>query len=155
MDKGITKQQIKIIHALKNRLGLTDEEYREFILINSDGWKMSSKELSYWEAERIIQKLKAIAIKAGVWEERPKKYEDLEGRYGMATPRQIRKIEAMWEEIARARDKKRALRRLLEKKFGVSDVKWLEKWQIPKVIKMLEAMRRGRDEEERHSDSGK
>lgn len=140
----ISKGQIKIIHTLKSRLGWTDVQYRTFLMWNTNRFVTSSKELTYDEAERIIAKMKYEAMKLKVWEDRPKKYEELGGRDGMATAAQLRKIEAMWAEISRAtteQAQKKALRELLWKKFRVTDLRFLEAWQVKKIIHMLEAMK--------------
>lgn len=142
-DKEITKGQIKVIHTLKNRLGWDDSQYRGFLMWNSQGFATSCKELSYDEAEQVIIKMTIEAVRRGVWEERPRKYKDLNGRHGMATGAQLRKIEAMWAEICKAKteeERKGSLRKLLRNKFSVEDLRFLEDWQCKKVIKMLEAM---------------
>ncbi len=143
-NKKITKKQIRIIHALKTRLGWDDEQYRGFLMWNSNKFVTSSLELTYEEAERIIIKMRHIAVIAGVWEEGQKKYKDLDGREGMATSSQLRKIEALWKEVSRAKTgsaRKKALRSLLWKKFRVTDIRFLESWQVKKIIKMLEVMK--------------
>ena len=142
----ITKKQIKIIHTLKNRLGFDDMTYRTFLCFFSSNSATSSLELTKREAENIIAMLKREAIKRGIWQDyaEKRKYENVDGRKGMATGAQLRKIEAMWKEICRKKDEKtrmRMLRGLLLKNFKVSDLRFLERWQVRKVIKMLEAMR--------------
>lgn len=46
------------------------------------------------------------------------KYREMDGRRGMATGAQLRKIEAMWAERARAHDKDAALRQWLSNRFA-------------------------------------
>lgn len=143
-NQKITKAQIRIIHVLKTRLGWDDSQYRGFLMWNSEGFVTSSKELSYEEAERVIIKMRIEAVRKGVWEERPRKYNDLNGRERMATGAQLRKIEAIWTEICHAKTeegRKKSLRKLLWNKFRVGDLRFLEDWQVKKVIKMLEAIR--------------
>lgn len=143
-NQKITKAQIRIIHTLKNRLGWDDAQYRGFLMWNSEGFVTSSKELSYDEAERIIIKMRIEAVKKGVWQERPRKYENLDGREGMATGAQLRKIEAIWAEVCRAKTeegRRKSLRKLLWNKFKVADLRFLEDWQVRKVLKMMEAIR--------------
>ncbi|MDI1471907.1 hypothetical protein THER_1667 [Thermodesulfovibrio sp. N1] len=140
----ITKGQIRIIHTLKNRLGWDESQYRGFLMWNTDRFVTSSLELSYEEAERIIIKMRHKAVMAGVWQDRQRKYDELDGRENMATAAQLRKIEAIWAEVSRAKteaERKKALRNLLWKKFRITDIRFLEDWQVRKVIKMLEAMK--------------
>lgn len=142
-DQKITKAQIRIIHALKNRLGWNDEQYRSFLMWNSKEFVTSSKELSYYEAEKIIIKMRIEAVKRGLWQERTRKYDDLNGRDRMATGAQLRKIEAVCAEICRAKTdegRRKCLRKLLWNKFRVSDLRFLEDWQVRKVLKTLEAI---------------
>ena len=148
-NKGITKRQIKLIHTLKNRLGWNDLQYRMFLMENSPNFASSCLDLSEEAAENIIIKMRAEAVKKGIWQDyaKIKKYESLDGRERMATGAQLRKIEAMWKEICTVKDEKgraKILREILWKKFKVSDLRFLEDYQVKKVIKMLEAMKQRR-----------
>lgn len=148
-NKGITKRQIRLIHTLKNRLGWDDLTYRMFLMENSPHFASSCLELSEEQAEEIIIKMRKEAVRKGVWEEynKNKKYENMDGRERMATGAQLRKIEAMWKEICTAkneRERAKILRALLWKKFRVSDLRFLEEYQVRKVIKMFEAMKQRR-----------
>jgi hypothetical protein len=146
VQKQITKRQIKKIHTLVSKLGMSDEEYR---LLLSDYWVDTSKKLSYAEAEDLIQRLEREAIKKGVWSRyslRGKmRYEDLGERPGMATPAQLRMIEAMWKEVSHIHNierRQRALRRFIFRIVGVSDMRFLEVLHVKKVIKALNEMKR-------------
>jgi len=148
-NKGITKRQIRLIHTLKNRLGWDDVQYRMFLIENSPHFASSCLELTEEQAEAIILKMQKEAVMKGVWEDyrKRKKYEDLNGRERMATGAQLRKIEAIWKEICTAKDEKgraKILRSLLLKKFKVSDLRFLEEYQVKKVLKMLESIKQRR-----------
>jgi len=143
----VTKRQIKKIHTLKSRLNMSDEEYR---LRLSDYWVNTSKNLSYEEAEDLIQRLEREAIQKGVWSRyslRGKmKYEDLGERTGMATPRQLRMIEAMWRDVSYTHDphrRERALRRFLFRITGVHDLRFLRSRDVRKVVNAMKHMKRG------------
>lgn len=61
----------------------------------------------------------------------------------MATPRQLRKIEAMWADVSRADTEEAratALRQFLKRIVGIENLRFLEGWQVKKVINALEAM---------------
>jgi hypothetical protein len=107
-NKGITKRQIKLIHTLKNRLGWNDLQYRMFLMENSPNFASSCLDLSEEAAESIIIKMRAEAVKKGIWQDyaKIKKYESLDGRERMATGAQLRKIEAMWKEICTVKEKR-------------------------------------------------
>ena len=66
-------------------------------------------------------------------------------RPGMATPAQLRKIEAMWADVSRQRTagaKRKALGAFLEKRFGVSDLGFVTHEMPGKIIHTLETMKR-------------
>ncbi len=145
MQEPITAKQIKKIHTLISKLKMSDSEYR-FLL--SEYWVNTSKDLSYIEAQALIQRLEERALKAGVWSrysERGKiRYEDLGKRQGMATPKQLRMIEAMWKEVSHIHNIERrqmALRRFIFRIVGVSDMRYLEAHHVPKVMKAIKAMK--------------
>lgn len=71
------------------------------------------------------------------------RYEDLGFRDGMATPRQLRRIEAMWMGVSIAPDRasrEKALKGFLKRLTGVEDLRFLESWMVQKVINALEHM---------------
>lgn len=137
----IEKRQIKKIHTLKSVLQMTDERYRKVICANFCPAK-SSKDLNCWQADFLINNLEAIAKDKGVWEDYGGKstYEDLGHRIGMATPVQLRRIEVMWKEISRISRKERrrkALREWLFFYFKISDLRFIDKATVSKVIHAL------------------
>lgn len=150
MKTAITKNQIKMVHTLKNALQLDDPTYREIL----DTWfqAASSKDLSTAQAEVLIRELKDIAVSAGAWEQRSpreKKFDEWQNRRGdMASPPQLRKIEAMWQEVSRSEDpdgRKKALRSFLERIVKVSDLRFLDVKSAGKVINALTAMKKQMD----------
>lgn len=141
-----TKGQIKKIHTLKTILGLDEELYRE-LLISFDS--LSSKDLTFQEACIFIDYLEEKAIGLGVWKKPSKKYADLSNRAEMATPAQLRKIEVIWKEFLKIaknlkevqnEQSKKSLRRLLQRQYHVSDLRFLPKSKVSKVIKTIETM---------------
>ncbi len=72
------------------------------------------------------------------------RFEDLGYRDGMATPRQLRQIEAMWMDVSTmphraAREK--ALKGFLKRIVGVEDLRFVEDWMVRKVVRAIEAMK--------------
>jgi len=133
------------IHILKNALGLDDQTYRDTLWFAFH--KTSSSELTPSEAEEIIRVFEDWVKEKGITSQiRKKKFDDLEGRPGMATPRQLRMIDAMWKGISRedsSQAKEKALRIFIERRFGISDLRFIEDWQVPKIIEALNAMKTG------------
>lgn len=144
--RKIDIRQIRKIHALKNALNMPDEDYRAMVM-DIHGFSITSKDLDYDEAEELSESLESLAVAQGVWVKYKgkKKYDELSDRQGMASPKQLRMIEAMWKEVSKYRDEKdraRALRIFLQRHFGISDLRFLEDWQVKKVKRALENMRR-------------
>jgi len=143
----INPGQIKKIHTIKSALSLDDDTYRE-LLFNSFR-VVSSKQLNFSQAEDLIREMEKIAIASGVWDSCRKKrqgggkFEELNLRRGMATPAQLRKIEAMWSEISRIDDidaRQKGLRTFLERIAKVSALRFLDSAGAGKVINALNAM---------------
>ena len=144
--KSIEPRQIKKIHTLTSKLKMRDEDYR---LMLSDYWASTSKDLKYHEADELIKKLEEKAIPAGVWSRYSmrgkRRYEDLKDRHGMASPKQLRKIEAMWKDVSythKQDERARALRKFIFRIAGVDDMRMLESKQASKIIEALEHMSR-------------
>ena len=142
----ITKAQIKKIHTMKGILGLDDELYREMLLkFNAK----SCKELSKVQAANLIDILEVNAIGINKWQKPKDKYNELSNRADMATPAQLRKIEAMWVELLKISEKseviekrkiKKSLRKLLQRLYKISDLRFLPKEKVPKVLKSIQSM---------------
>ena len=147
---SITKNQIKIIHTLKNAIGISEEGYRDILQMCN---VKSSKELSFEVAKEIIDRLEKYAIKIGVWDEsrKKKRFDKLGRRPGMASPAQLRLIQTLWSNVSRAPDnasQAKALNHFLERKFIISRIEWLTAEVAGKVIKTLMAMNKQRQLQE-------
>jgi hypothetical protein len=140
----ITNTQIRIIHTLKNIIGMPDEPYRK-LLSSFDVY--SSKNLTETEANIVIEclndKVKTFKTK------KLKKYDDLIGRdEEMATPLQLRKIEVVWDEICDVKDvfyQTKRLRKFIKRQYHLDDIKFLSKKQATKLIVALEKIKREKD----------
>ncbi len=125
---------------------MEDEQYRKLINLNFDP-AQSSKELTYKQAEFFITELEKIAIGKGVWvkHEGKRKYENLGCREGKANPKQLRLIEYLWKDVSfikEPRNRQKALRVWLQKRFGVSDLRFLDRSVTSKVIYALNQMKK-------------
>ncbi len=137
--KPIKAWRIKRIHALLSKCGIADEDYRARM---KENYGVSTyKELSSKQAKTLIGDIEAFAKEWNIdiggkreWARRP----------GMATPAQLRKIEAMWKNVSRAKTAKarsKALRTFLTNRFGVSDLRFMTHEMPPKIIRALYAMK--------------
>lgn len=132
-----TKKQLAKIHILKQEQQLDDDQYRDFL--ESRFGVRSSRDLTEKQAFAAIEAL------GGESQERYKgRFEKDPGRRdGFATPKQLRKIEAMWEEISYTEDEQRrrdALDKFLYRRFK-SWLRTVPQEKVGPIIKTLEAMR--------------
>jgi len=143
-------QQIKIIHTLKSKLGWDDDMYRD-ILQNRYNVK-SSKDLSIFQAETLIEEMKKAAGQPNYAKYRRSKgerFEDLGKRDEMATPNQLKMIEALWREVSRIGqdtmahedDFRKSLNSMTKRIAGVDCIEWLKKRAASKLIKALQTMK--------------
>lgn len=135
-----TQSQIKQIHILKNILGLDDELYLD-MLASFDVY--SSKSLTVTEAQIFIEILgdKVKTTKNNCH----KKYDDWYSRDEiMATPPQLRKIEAIWNDISEHTSKKelqKSLRNFIFYHFHISDIRFMTKTKASKIIAIMEKIK--------------
>ncbi|MBI3584006.1 MAG: regulatory protein GemA [Nitrospinae bacterium] len=155
-ERMITKKQINKIHALKNAMGWDEHGYRATLLYNYG--VRTSKDMTWKQADEFSNFLEEKAIKRGVWKKfnGKERFEELKNRPNMATPPQLRMIEAMWKDVSSAGNEKQrreALRGFLRKYFKVSDLRFLDRGTVGKVITALKNMqsRKTPESTNRHS----
>lgn len=163
----INDRQKTRLHTLANTLGWDKDTYRS-MLAEQTG-KESSLDLTWRQAEDVIEDWEKKAIAAGVWKRRggvtppgkgqkakgkrePQgqgnpaptlKYTDLDGRPGYANGAQCRLIDAMWSQVSRAEDeeaREKALGKFLKRIVRVDALRFLKVFQVEKVVKALESM---------------
>jgi len=139
-----TVQQRQKIGFFRKLNGIDEDTYRDMLLAYGVS---TSKDLDGGQAERIIQLFKELAMKSGKY--KPKKefafnknrYHDCDGRAGMATAKQLRKIEAMWFSVSRQGsdlDRRTALNKYIKRIAGKDNIRFLTASDVKKVIKALE-----------------
>lgn len=155
--RPITAAQIKRIHTIIHILGISDENYRA--ALESRFGVTTCKDLTLLQAKSFIDELQELAHKdqqerysreraaarARAEAERPKKFDELDNRPGMASAAQLRKIEAMWADISIVDDleaRARALRRFVSRVAKVDGLRFLDSESAGKIINALNAMQR-------------
>ncbi len=136
MPKPIDAKQIQLIHIAKAQLGLSDEEYRELLMARYAGcFEGSSKELTYAEAEDLIEHLKSLGFEIKR-KPRPRRPKGIPEVFTEAHP-MAGKIERLREGVAwRFEDGyERWLRKFLKKDRIATTA------EAAKVIEALKAMR--------------
>ena len=140
--------QIKRIHALLNRVGVADEDYRA--RLDEEFGVRTCKKLTRDQAGRFIRNMEAVAKGMGIDVGGRRRRREWKRRPGMATPAQLRKIEAMWADVSRQKtpaELRKALGVFLEKRFGVSDLAFVTHEMPGKIIHTLEAMKKQKQAE--------
>jgi len=138
----ISFSQIKQIHTLKSILGLDDEVYKEMLM--SFG-VASCKDLTFTEAKILLEILSSKAIAAGKWQKPNSNFSGLENRDNeMASPAQLRKIEAMWRDLCFEKsyaEAKKTLRKFIQNHFKVSDIRFIDKLTATKIIHVIDKIK--------------
>ncbi len=110
------------------------------------------KHLTAVEAAQLISVLEINAFNLGVWKKREaapavsRRFEEFGKRPGMASPAQLRMLEAMWMGVSRQptrEEKERALGHFIKRITGVDHIKFLDAVDARKVIKAIETMKQG------------
>ena len=126
--------QIKKIHILINKLGISEETYRD--MLSSYGVD-SSKNLTFLNAKDLLERLENKAESLGLWKKQTLKFSHLNRDKNMATPAQLRMIEGLWMEISYVKDDnfaKKSIRKILKNKYKADDLMFLTKYKANKVI---------------------
>jgi hypothetical protein len=132
-----------MIHTLKSKIGMTDDNYRAML----EGFGVgSSKDLSTANAKAFIEALMGMVTggQTHVWQKGGSGVPAERKRYAtsnaVATYAQQAKIRRLWYEVSRAPEPDRALNNFLEKRFRISHIAWLPRERVGKVIHTLKAM---------------
>lgn len=119
-------------------LGMDDGSYRAFLRDNHG--VESSKDLTPAQLQGLGRVLQAQLNGKST----RKRFSDLAGRMqDMATPAQIRAIEAMWMGVstqATTEDKRKALDSMCLRITGIRTVRWLTKRKAQDLIKAIQSM---------------
>ncbi len=138
----VSSFQIKKIHTLKNLLSINNDLYIDMLM--SFGVQ-SSKNLTFTEANILLEILEEKAVAQNLWVKQPKKYESLKRNENMASSAQLRMIESLWREIAYINNdkfSKSSLRKFLKNKFKIDDIMFLTKTKATKVIQGIMAIKK-------------
>lgn len=141
----IRTDQIQKIHIKRKQANLTREDY-EALLAAYDA--ASCKDLSIPQADALISQLDAM-IQPQIGHGFGKtKYDHLGQRAGYAAPRELRKIEAIWRDVARD-PSDQALESFIIRQTGVQKLIWLKREHVKPVLTALKYMKK--DKEKSHA----
>ena len=156
----------KIIHTVVGKLKLSRDTYEDILFMNAR--VKSSNDLTYRGYWAVMDRLKEIGNAQGVkvfvggggprrGGKKTRPYRDaVTGRkrekrnaplFGaMATPEQQKTIWALWEDVARNKTRD-GLRHFLERRFKISDIRFLTRQMAIDVTEALKAMKKRQDPE--------
>ena len=122
---------IRLIHIAKNRLGLSDGDYRA--ILESTSKKSSCSEMTVLELEEVLKVMKSLGF-------RVKKLETKKSELGWNTSKeQMDYIKGMWELVARNKSD-RALYRFINRITGAEHPRFMTEKNAQDVILALRAM---------------
>ncbi|OCG02943.1 gp16 family protein [Gilliamella sp. wkB112] len=121
---------IKLVHIAKSQLNLDDDTYRHLLLNVTK--KTSTKDMTVWELEKILNNLKSKGFKV--------KSSKKTGKI-TATEPVHKKIRSLWLELADAgvvkNRSEKAINSYVKRIVGVEVMDWLNTAQAMKVIESL------------------
>lgn len=138
-----TPKQRQQIGMLRKMLCFDEDTYKD--ILGAYG-VASSKDLPINDASELIDALRKNAISRGILKPTKKyafqrfKYDNLGIRPGMATPKQLRMIEAMWYRVSRQTndtDRAKALDVYVKKITNKDHMKFLTPLDIRKLVRAL------------------
>lgn len=151
--KPITAAQIRRIHTIINILNVSDDNYRA--ALDSRFGVTTCKDLTLMQAKSFIDELEKLALQVNrdqkeaqpeeAEQKAPQRFSNLDNRQGMASGAQLRKIEAMWQDVSIVPDqdaRSRALRQFIKRVAGVADMRFLDSQGASKIINALNAMQK-------------
>ncbi len=130
------------IKMLQKQAGIGEDDYRALLL----GYGVTScKELMQTDARLLIGFLERVATPVkSVVTVRKMKYDDLGHRQDMATPRQLRMLEAMWKDVSYQTTVAKcheAWLVFLKNKFDRISPEHIERELVQRIVKTLQAMK--------------
>jgi hypothetical protein len=146
--KDPRRVRLSALFAEAGKRGIDGEQLRNELAPAQLGKRLS--EATIPELDRLMRFIGAPGRRgAEAREEAPasgykERFDELGLREGMATPRQLRMIEAMWMDVSRmpthvAREV--ALKHFLRRVIGVDEMRFIEAWQVQKVVRAIQGMK--------------
>ena len=134
---------IRRIKTLQGLAGISEDNYRALL----GGYGVEScKELTILDGRKVCDLLQKIvdAIPEKAQFKKAKPYSELRGRSAdMATPKQLRMLEAMWMSVSRQKNRTDALQayhQFLNNRFNLLTPEWIERDKVSKIKRALDSM---------------
>lgn len=139
----------RTIHALVARIGMADEDYRAML------WDRfhanSSKDLNTRQSLELVASLhQLLPAEERAKHPRPqiaagtrRRFDSLGTREGMATPTQLRMLEASFVQRSRAEtlpEKQEAFRVFLRNRCKVERIEWIQRGQVGPILRAIQSV---------------
>lgn len=128
--------KLGLIHVAKKQLALSEEDYRE-ILDAAAGVK-SARELTPGGFEAVMSHFELLGFKS------TSASRGYGQRRNMATPAQVHAIRQGWAAYTGGEGTEAQLNAWLHAKFGISALRFLDRWTVGKALHALRCMNRRR-----------
>lgn len=144
-----TNYQKSAIKSYQKLIGIDDDCYREMLLFRFG--KSSCTELTTAEAQEFMDELKEKARLYGLYKPKKKsfnkyKYNNLGEREGMATPKQLRMLNASWMTNDNVREKTdSAFESFICRIAKVEKIEWLKKTDVNKCKLAIDNIKAKKD----------
>lgn len=127
---AISKRKIGLLHVAKQRLGLSEADYRQ-VLRDAAGVS-SARDLDEDGFKNVLARFQSLGFTTSI------ERRNYGHRAGMATPEQLEYIRGLWRQYASGHDS--GLEHWIEHDFGVSALRFLDQPTAGKVLTALKAM---------------
>lgn len=144
----LPRDKIAVIHVAKHQLGMDDGAYRD--LLQSAAGVRSSVDLDEEGFRQVMRRFERLGFHSA----HAMPPDEPERRADMASPAQLHYIRSMWAKWL-GRDDRRALGRWLDKRYGVSDLRFANSHVAGMAILGLKAMLARQAGETRHGADGR
>lgn len=128
----LTIKQKRLLGVARKQLHLSDDEYRT--ILRNHGGVESSRDLNTDKLDAVLRAMKSMGF---VQTHSNRQFGE---RHGFASPAQVGLIRNLWAIYTDGEGTDRTLGRFLDKKFGISDIAFLDYPTAPRVITALRAM---------------
>lgn len=136
----LAADKLKVLQTAASKLGWRDDGVY-YDILRAYGNVSSAKKLSEAGFSKIMAHAKKCGFRALVGRA---KYDSLGNRPGMATPKQLRLIEAFWRKAAR-NPSDAALRAFLKRRFNIEAMRFVTEEDVTPIRMALCAMNQRRE----------
>ena len=129
-----TRKQLALLHVARRDLALTDDDWRG--ILRQTAGVASSRDLDAGGVDAVLHHLEALGFEPQL----APRGKDYGWRTGMASPKQVSFIRALWHQYTDGQGDDRSLGKWLDRTIKVSDIKFVTYRDAGRAITALLAM---------------